>query len=161
MQEYEGLVKGLANKHSRRFEDFDDLYQEGMMGLLEANRRFDPDKGAAFATYAYYWVAKHIIRAKIGDSEQQHESIDAYEYDRIADQTDPATDEPQQSLQLPADLPELERKILLLSYSEAKSIKDISRCLGISAERVRQLRGKALRRLRAQAGGSLHCSSST
>lgn len=155
VKEYDGLVKSLVNKHIRKSEDFDDLYQEGMLGLLEANRRFDPEKGAAFATYAYFWVAKWILRAKMGDREYNHESIDANGYDAIADQHVQDNEEPQQSLRLPEDLPELEREILMLSYSERMSIKEIADRLGISPERVRQLRGKALRRVRAKLPAAL------
>jgi RNA polymerase sigma factor (sigma-70 family) len=42
--------------------DFDDLVQEGRIGLLEAIKRFNPDLGYAFSTYAKYWV-----RAKIDE----------------------------------------------------------------------------------------------
>jgi RNA polymerase sigma-32 factor len=39
-----------------------DLVQEGNVGLLEAIRRFDPERGAAFATYAGFWIRAAIIR---------------------------------------------------------------------------------------------------
>jgi RNA polymerase sigma-32 factor len=39
-----------------------DLVQEGNVGLLEAVRRFDPERGAAFATYAGFWIRAAIMR---------------------------------------------------------------------------------------------------
>jgi RNA polymerase sigma-32 factor len=39
-----------------------DLVQEGNLGLLEAVRRFDPDRGAAFATYAGFWIRAAIVK---------------------------------------------------------------------------------------------------
>ena len=37
-----------------------DMYQEGMIGLLEAFRSWDPQRGAAFTTYAKFAVIKRI-----------------------------------------------------------------------------------------------------
>ncbi len=51
----------LARKSSRmliRWFDMDpeDAEQTAMIGLLEAARRFDPDRGYQFSTYAGYWI---------------------------------------------------------------------------------------------------------
>ena len=40
-----------------------DLVQEGMMGLMKAVDRFDPDRGYRFATYAIWWIRQTILRA--------------------------------------------------------------------------------------------------
>lgn len=40
----------------------DDLVQQGYLGLLEAEKRFNPDKGVKFITYAYYYVKGYILR---------------------------------------------------------------------------------------------------
>jgi RNA polymerase sigma-B factor len=47
-----GLVRRIARRHAVRDEDVDDLFQEGVVGLLKAIRRFDPDRGVPFAAYA-------------------------------------------------------------------------------------------------------------
>lgn len=52
----EPLVRSIAARlrsQSRLRVDLDDLIQAGMVGLLEAESRFDPDAGVAFTTYAY------------------------------------------------------------------------------------------------------------
>ncbi len=49
------LVKRIAHHLSARLPssvELDDLFQAGMIGLLEAAGNFDPDKGASFVTYA-------------------------------------------------------------------------------------------------------------
>ena len=51
----------LARKSSRMLirwfdMDSDDAEQTAMIGLLEAARRFDPDRGYQFSTYAGYWI---------------------------------------------------------------------------------------------------------
>ena len=43
--------------------EFEDLVQEGCLGLLEAARRFDPEHGTRFITYAYYWILQKMRRA--------------------------------------------------------------------------------------------------
>jgi RNA polymerase primary sigma factor len=42
--------------------DADDGEQIGMIGLIEAARRFDPKKGCQFSTYANYWVRQACKR---------------------------------------------------------------------------------------------------
>jgi len=41
----------------------DDLIQEGNLGALLAARRFDPDKGVRFLTYAAWWVKQRMLAA--------------------------------------------------------------------------------------------------
>ena len=49
----------------------DDLVQEGILGVMTAAERFDPDKasGASFLTYASYWVrwrmTEYVYRARV------------------------------------------------------------------------------------------------
>ena len=43
----------------------DDLMQEGMIGLLRAVDKFNPDYGFAFSTYAVQWIRQSISRAII------------------------------------------------------------------------------------------------
>ena len=47
--------------HLRR----EDFFQEGMIGLLEALRRFDPAHGTRFSTYAQHWVRYYIGRHRL------------------------------------------------------------------------------------------------
>ena len=53
--EHEPLVKRIAYHLMSRLPasvQADDLIQAGMIGLIEASRKFDPDQGASFETYA-------------------------------------------------------------------------------------------------------------
>ncbi|MEM6290780.1 MAG: RNA polymerase factor sigma-32 [Myxococcota bacterium] len=38
-----------------------DLVAEGNIGLLQAVRRFEPERGLRFMTYASYWVRAHVL----------------------------------------------------------------------------------------------------
>jgi RNA polymerase sigma-32 factor len=51
------LARQLDRTHGRSFED---LLQEGCLGLVEAIRRFDPERGAALSTYAGFWIRAYI-----------------------------------------------------------------------------------------------------
>jgi len=42
---------------------YQDLIQEGQIGLLEAIRRFDPELGNKFSTYAVWWIRQRMIKA--------------------------------------------------------------------------------------------------
>jgi RNA polymerase primary sigma factor len=50
----------LANKFIGMGINIDDLIQEGNRGLIEAAKRFTPDKGTKFITYAQFWIRKYL-----------------------------------------------------------------------------------------------------
>lgn len=57
------LVVKLATEYHRSGLSVDDLIEEGNLGLLEAARRFDPERGVRFASYATWWIHKFLIAA--------------------------------------------------------------------------------------------------
>lgn len=57
-----GLVAFVAHKYKVNTLSFDDLMQEGMVGLIKAVDRFDPERGNCFSTYAIYWIRQAISR---------------------------------------------------------------------------------------------------
>ncbi len=59
------LVAKIARRYVRAGVSLDDLVQTGAVGLLKAVKRFDPDHGVAFETYATHFVAgeiRHYLR---------------------------------------------------------------------------------------------------
>ncbi|MCI8461028.1 MAG: sigma-70 family RNA polymerase sigma factor [Bacilli bacterium] len=57
--DYEGLIYSIINKYPKRFER-DDLYQVGMLGLIDAYKHFDSSQGTKFSTYAYYYIIGEV-----------------------------------------------------------------------------------------------------
>ncbi len=55
IHQYAPMVKKIAYHLCARLPNFisiDDLIQSGMIGLLEASKKYDPSKGASFETYS-------------------------------------------------------------------------------------------------------------
>ncbi len=57
------FVVRIASKYRNFGLPFEDLVNEGNLGLVEAARRYDPDVGTKFITYAVWWVRKRILLA--------------------------------------------------------------------------------------------------
>lgn len=58
--EYEQLVNKLAHKYSS-FSNFEDLKQQGMIGLMKALENYKPTKDTKFSSYAYMWIKGEIL----------------------------------------------------------------------------------------------------
>ena len=56
------LVMKIARGYDKCGIEFDDLVNEGNIGLMEAAKRYDGDKGTKFSTYAGFWIRQKIIR---------------------------------------------------------------------------------------------------
>ncbi len=57
-----GLVAYIAHKYKTDSLAFEDLMQEGIIGLIKAVDRFDPQRGNSFSTYAVFWIKQAISR---------------------------------------------------------------------------------------------------
>ncbi|XP_019427571.1 PREDICTED: RNA polymerase sigma factor sigD, chloroplastic [Lupinus angustifolius] len=62
-REYRGLVASIASSYQGKGLSFQDLMQEGTIGLLKGAEKFDPDRGNKLSTYVYWWIKQAIIKA--------------------------------------------------------------------------------------------------
>ncbi|MEY8369065.1 sigma-70 family RNA polymerase sigma factor [Anaerovoracaceae bacterium 42-11] len=88
-----GLVKMTINKYAGEYLNanplltWDDLFQEGVTGLIKAAEHFDSAQGAAFSTYAvraitnhiYKYVQKNIPSYKNDNKENEYVTVLSYE----------------------------------------------------------------------------------
>ena len=68
VEDHLGLVMHLAKRYAGSYQghhilDLDDLYQEGVLGLMHAAEKYDARKGFRFSTYASYWIRWAIGQA--------------------------------------------------------------------------------------------------
>jgi len=208
------FVISVAKKYQNRGLPLIDLIGEGNVGLLTAARKFDPDQGVKFISYAVWWIrqailsalarqgrtvrvplnrtadlsriikASEILRQKLNREPSPEElsqltglSVDVVqslaalntsdvrldapmdpEGDRslierfVADEEAMnrfLTDEIEQAL---STLPPRDAKVLRLYFGleggREHTLEEIGSMLGVTRERVRQLRDRALKRLR-------------
>jgi RNA polymerase primary sigma factor len=57
------FVVKMAGEYRNLGVPFEDLINEGNVGLIEAARSFDGSRGNKFITYAMWWVRKYILKA--------------------------------------------------------------------------------------------------
>jgi RNA polymerase primary sigma factor len=220
------FVISVAKKYQNRGVSLTDLIQEGNVGLVTAARKFDPEQGVKFISYAVWWIRQAILAslanhgravrvplnrasdlARIFREKERLKQEKGREpsSEELAEATD-LTPELVESLQtlnaaeIRLDAPigdsedsqlverfiteeaaepeiEVESRLLTEAITEALStleardakvlrlyfglegerehtLEEIGNMLGVTRERIRQLRDRALRRLREGERGS-------
>ncbi|MDR1726382.1 MAG: RNA polymerase factor sigma-32 [Acidobacteriota bacterium] len=56
------LVVKVAMIYQKVYRNILDLIQEGNLGLLQAVKRFDPERGTRLQTYAAWWIKAYILK---------------------------------------------------------------------------------------------------
>ena len=66
------LVIAIAYQYRRAWTNILDLFQEGSVGLMEAVKRWEPELGPRFGTYAAYWIRAYVLRFLMTNSRLIH-----------------------------------------------------------------------------------------
>jgi RNA polymerase primary sigma factor len=56
------FVVSMANRYKNAGVSLSDLINQGNLGLIEAARRFDPEKGVKFISYAVWWIRQAMVQ---------------------------------------------------------------------------------------------------
>ena len=172
-QEHQGFVRKRAwrwvsTDGSNHRRDFDDLLQWGFLGLLEAAKRYQPEKGASFLTYAAWWIDRSIRRG-LSNGHTQPDMIDrALSLDEALPgdengacllelQADPLAPNPADLAQAAdmrrivrrkvEELPEEQGEVIEAYYFRGETLQKIADAKGWENTRVRRLREKALQKM--------------
>lgn len=148
-----GLVVHLARKRHASVQhfglqiDLDDLIQEGLVGLLAAARRFDPDRGTAFSTFAY-----PFIKGAIEDYVQSLDLVHRGSEDPPPLST-PAEQEQDwlaQAVQhcLQTALEAVERQVLVLRMWEENTLAEIGKILGRPVQTIFNIELRSRRKMK-------------
>ena len=221
------FVVSVAKKFQNRGVPLMDLIGEGNLGLMTAARKFDPDRGVKFISYAVWWIrqaiqaaiARHgrpvrvplnrtadlnrlgrattLLTERLGRVPTTEELIEATGLTREAvralsalhiealrldhpvreaddrgrmerfvpltqEGTDASTMANSRTSDLEAALaalPARDAKVIRLYFGlddgKSRTLEEIGRMMGVTRERIRQLRDRALRQLREQHGDKL------
>ena len=77
--QYSRLVTRLVRRYFLSGGDYDDLYQEGMIGLLNAIRKYDPVRSDNFEAYASLCIKSRLVdamRRDISENDRIYQSSD-------------------------------------------------------------------------------------
>src|SRR6058998_2534377 len=198
------FVISYVKKYQGHGLDLAELVAIGNEGLLKAVRKFDPDQGVKFISYAVWWVRQAVLKALAEQTRsvriplnQNSQLIRLARAETILAQVlkrDPTEDEVSRLLE---ETPEVvrvagvdgteieevtdyklmrefidrvfkkyltprERKILYLYYgleegSEAMTLEKIGALMGVTRERIRQIRERAFEKLRESPDGKALC----
>jgi RNA polymerase primary sigma factor len=155
------LVVSVARQHAGRGGlTIADLISEGNLALIRAVEKFDVGRGFRFSTYATWILVRHFARIVSDErARRERQATDPQDWADPA-QTDATPALPSESdfanKSLRAGIERLgtrERLVIekyfgLSNADDARSLKQISKELGISKERARQLKERALKQLR-------------
>lgn len=65
---HDGLARSWERKFARRGQDRAEIAQVARLGLYEAAKRYDPDRGVKFSTHAQWWIRARLMRELSGSA---------------------------------------------------------------------------------------------
>jgi RNA polymerase primary sigma factor len=164
------FVVSVAKRYQNLGVSLPDLIAEGNVGLVRAAGLFDPERGVKFISYAVWWIRQAILRAIDSQSKNSRRTT-PLEAPLHSDEDDPTLMQLLVDVEAPdpvertmdavrsheirraiGSLEPREARVLRLYYGldgdQPLTLEEIGTIFGLSRERIRQIKEKALRRLR-------------
>ncbi|MBO6195709.1 MAG: sigma-70 family RNA polymerase sigma factor [Bacilli bacterium] len=113
ISDYEKLVYSIVNKYSNQ-SNKEDLFQAGMIGIINASKKYDSNTGIKFTSFAYKYILGEILKYLRED----------------------------RNIRISRDIIRDHRKVMIIkdkiykSYGRPATIEEISKILKISKERI-------------------------
>ena len=153
-----GLVTTIADKHYKKFMcrgiDFEDIRQEGYVGLIKACERFNDSKGIKFSTYAYRVIEGHILNFILQDrhnfkttmknGEKTTTGIKHFDYEKTFNPVGVTFNSNFMLVDLKRVLTDREFFIMKKYYYEKYNFGEIGQLLKCSSSRARQIKNDAI-----------------
>lgn len=148
--QYMPLVRRIANQHRGCGLDFDDLVQEGVIGLIKAIARFDPERGNGLMTYAQHWIRGEILAAINRNKKLfTNQTIILPSENNVLDEVEFLTYAEKLPILL-SRLDERQRHIIDERWlsERPKKLRELSVEMGLSMERIRQIEVESIEEMR-------------
>jgi RNA polymerase sigma factor (sigma-70 family) len=169
LQRHEGLIHAVIRREGSGSLTYEEALQAGRIGLWRAILNYDPARGAAFSTYAWVAIRRHIHRAAAqagGDSRYQlvpyPHGLAELSSRELAEDLDESVEQAlirEALFALLSQLPHRLRQVIVARYGldghPPRTLRQLGGQLGLSGERIRQLQQDAVAWLRHPAH-SLH-----
>ena len=148
------FVVSVAKQYQNQGLSLPDLINEGNLGLIKAAEKFDETRGFKFISYAVWWIRQSILQAiaeqsrivrlplnQVGSVNKINRVLNRFEQEN---ERRPSIEEIADKVDLPQDKIEDAMKV----NNRHVSLEEIGEKFNLTRERVRQIKEKAIRRLR-------------
>jgi RNA polymerase sigma factor (sigma-70 family) len=152
--QFDNMAKKIARQYSGRNE-FDDLYQVAKIGIIDAVRSYDKNRGAKLSTHVFNMILSHVRKFSTKETGIIYYPAHVKTYNNIRidledlsnhafEDFDYLSIELRQILSVALNtLTDKQKEIIVMKYIEGYSTAEISEILGCSHQNVSSICKKA------------------